>query len=65
MSHSLSRIIESLISSGLTEHEIAKNVKSSQPNIHRIKNGSEPKYSLGCRIVDFYESHTRSSLSNQ
>ena len=57
MQQDIKLMVEALVDAGLTEGQIAKEVKTTQPNVHRIKNGSEPKYKLGCRIVQFYQEY--------
>ncbi len=45
---------------GLSEGELAKKIGTSQPSIHRIKNGSTemPNYGLGAKLVKLYSDLT-------
>lgn len=58
-------LIEELIASGMTEQSIADAVtrmgprRVTQPTIHRIKNGTEPKHSVGAALIRLHRSRRR------
>lgn len=58
-------LIEELIASGMTQQSIADAVtrmgprRVTQPTIHRIKNGMEPKYSVGAALIRLHRSRRR------
>jgi len=47
-------MIGDLLAAGMTEQSIATAVDTSQPTIHRAKNGSNCKYEIGKRIELLY-----------
>lgn len=52
-------IINSLIQSGMTESQIALEVKSTQASINRIRNGKQnPSYELGAALIVLRDSRT-------
>ena len=40
---------------GLSQQAIADKVQCSQPTVHRISKGADPRYALGCRIEKLLE----------
>lgn len=50
-------MIGELLAGGMTEQSIATAVDTSQPTIHRAKNGSNCKYEIGKKIELLYLSH--------
>ena len=54
-------IVSGLVASGLSEEAIAGEVRKitggsiTQPTIHRIKTGTEPRYSIGAALRALYE----------
>ena len=54
MKTTASHMVSTLIAAGYSEAGIAGKVKTTQVTIHRIKHGSDPKYSLGKRIEHLY-----------
>lgn len=58
-------LIEELIASGMTQQSIADAVtrmgprRVTQPTIYRIKNGMEPKYSVGAALIRLHRSRRR------
>lgn len=53
----LKSVICNLIESGLTEQQIAEQVKTSQPTINRIKSGkiTSPRFDVGSGLVALHE----------
>jgi predicted transcriptional regulator len=52
----VSRMLNDLVDSGLSEGEIATRVGSTQPTVHRIKSGktADPHYQVGKAIERLY-----------
>lgn len=46
------------------EPSLADELSTSQPTIHRIKNGGEPKYRLGRRIEALYQARFGSDIKS-
>ena len=51
-------MVLALIREGMTEMEIAKNIGSTQPTIHRIKKGSTTNYKTGKSLELLYLKRT-------
>ncbi len=56
--------VKFLLGKGLTQGDIAVNVGTNQSTIQRIKEGSEPKYELGCRIERLYKLHMQALIGD-
>lgn len=58
-------LIQNLISSGLTETEIAKDVGCSQPSVNQLKTGvvKEPKHRIGSALIELHENLNNDSLN--
>lgn len=46
----LQEVVQNLIDSGLSETEIARRIRVSQPTVNRIKSGTDPAYTTGKRL---------------
>jgi len=46
----LQEVVQTLIDGGLSEADIAKQIRVSQPTVHRIKHGADPAYTTGKRL---------------
>lgn len=55
MKTTATQMVNTLIAAGYSETGIAGRVKTTQVTIHRIKHGTDPRYSLGKRIEGLYE----------
>lgn len=60
---SIGRLIEELISAGLSEHQIAEKVGSNQTRINRFKKRGASQYELCEKIKALHRSHFNDSLS--
>lgn len=59
-------IVERLISSGMTEAQVANaltsaGVKVTQPTIHRIKHGASTSFEIGCALVRLAQGQPKST----
>lgn len=51
----LQEVVQTLIESGLSEADIAKQIGVSQPTVHRIKHGVDPAYTTGKRLEELLQ----------
>lgn len=54
-------MLSELVGLGLSQREIAEKCGTSQPNINRALNGTEPRYELGKAIEKFHKKAMRSA----
>ena len=50
---------------GFNQPQVAEVLGVSQSTVSRIKEGSQPRYELGCHIESLYESHFGSTADIQ
>lgn len=56
MAKEIQKIVKKLLSSGMSEKDLAKQVGCSQPHIHRMKQGdTDPSYSIGKALEKLHD----------
>lgn len=54
----IKEMLKQLTDAGMTQHDIAEAVGTTQPTIYRALNGADIRYRVGKAIERFYQQHT-------